>query len=225
MDEFQNIVAEQENTSFLLLFFSLISCSVFAFCLKYIFLKKGNALSNKSTISSILPIISIVTFLVITVVKSSIALSLGLVGALSIVRFRTPIKDPEELVYIFFAIAIGIGFAANQNLLTSVVCVFLMLVIWFYLSKEKKNNHDYNIIIEIEKADSNDYSTIIEKIIKNTFMFPSFIKYEKGLNDYESFIYKCSFTSLEEVNNLKRDIKKEIKANYKLHIFESELLT
>ena len=47
--------------------------------------------------------------LVITVVKSSLALSLGLVGALSIVRFRTPIKEPEDLVYIFISIGIGIG--------------------------------------------------------------------------------------------------------------------
>ena len=44
--------------------------------------------------------------LIITVIKTSIALSLGLVGALSIIRFRTPIKEPEELAYIFIAIAI-----------------------------------------------------------------------------------------------------------------------
>ena len=47
--------------------------------------------------------------LIITVVKTSLALSLGLVGALSIVRFRSAIKDPEELLYLFFSIAIGIG--------------------------------------------------------------------------------------------------------------------
>jgi len=52
--------------------------------------------------------------LIITIIKTSIALSLGLVGALSIVRFRTPIKEPEELLYIFIAIAVGLGLGANQ---------------------------------------------------------------------------------------------------------------
>ena len=49
------------------------------------------------------------TMLIITVVKSSLALSLGLVGALSIVRFRAAIKEPEELAYLFLTIAIGLA--------------------------------------------------------------------------------------------------------------------
>jgi len=56
--------------------------------------------------------------LIISIIKSSIALSLGLVGALSIVRFRTPIKEPEELLYLFVAIAVGLGLGANQIVAT-----------------------------------------------------------------------------------------------------------
>lgn len=65
--------------------------------------------------------------LIITIIKSSIALSLGLVGALSIVRFRTPIKEPEELLYLFVAIAIGLGLGANQ--LVPTVIGFLTIVL------------------------------------------------------------------------------------------------
>ena len=53
--------------------------------------------------------------LIIFVVKSSLALSLGLVGALSIVRFRSAIKEPEELTFLFLNIALGIGFGANAR--------------------------------------------------------------------------------------------------------------
>ena len=63
----------------------------------------------------VLPVICLTTLLVISVVKSSLALSLGLVGALSIVRFRTPIKEPEELAYIFLSIAIGLALGADQG--------------------------------------------------------------------------------------------------------------
>tara|TARA_B100000959_G_scaffold272031_1_gene320892 strand:+ start:91 stop:627 length:537 start_codon:yes stop_codon:yes gene_type:complete len=55
-----------------------------------------------------------VTIGVIAVVKSSLALSLGLVGALSIVRFRAAIKDPEELVYLFLCIGIGLALGATD---------------------------------------------------------------------------------------------------------------
>ena len=66
-----------------------------------------------------------IAMLIIAVVKSSLALSLGLVGALSIVRFRAAIKEPEELAYLFLTIAIGLGFGADQRLTT--VAAFLVI--------------------------------------------------------------------------------------------------
>jgi uncharacterized membrane protein YhiD involved in acid resistance len=75
-----------------------------------------------------------VTVLIIIVVKSSLALSLGLVGALSIVRFRAAIKSPEELVYLFFCIGIGVALGAEQRLLALVamivVSAFIVLRHW-----------------------------------------------------------------------------------------------
>lgn len=78
----------------------------------------GQSLSNRSRFAPILPMLTLITLLVISVVKSSLALSLGLVSALSIVRFRTAIKDPEELIYLFFAIAIGLGLGTYQRIPT-----------------------------------------------------------------------------------------------------------
>ena len=67
----------------------------------------------------------------ITVVKFSFALSLGLVGALSIVRFRAAIRDPEELVYLFLIIGIGISSGANQYLVTIFLTVASAIIIFF----------------------------------------------------------------------------------------------
>jgi hypothetical protein len=58
-----------------------------------------------------------------------VALSLGLVGALSIVRFRTAVKEPEELAYLFFAIGIGIGLGDNQRLITLVAFGVAILIL------------------------------------------------------------------------------------------------
>ena len=62
-----------------------------------------------------LPLMAMTTVRIISVVKSSLALSLGLVGALSIVRFRTAIKEPEELLQLFMAIGVGLGLGADQR--------------------------------------------------------------------------------------------------------------
>ncbi len=74
--------------------------------------------SNRQEVRQAIPFILLTTILIISIVKSSLALSLGLVGALSIVRFRTPLKEPEELAYIFLALAIGLALGANQIVAT-----------------------------------------------------------------------------------------------------------
>ena len=71
---------------------------------------------------------------------AKIALSLGLVGALSIVRFRTPIKEPEELAYLFICIAAGFGYGANQTIPTTVAVIVILLLV--YLVKIKKVRTD-----------------------------------------------------------------------------------
>lgn len=97
--------------------------------LSVIYLYTGNALSNKKRLAAIFPLMSLTTMLIISIIKVSLTLSLGLVGALSIVRFRAAIKDPEELVYIFLAITLGLGFGATQIELTSVFFGVILVVI------------------------------------------------------------------------------------------------
>lgn len=111
---------------------------VLSLLLRWHFRRFGSTLSNRSEFNLVFPFVLLTTVLVITVVKSSLALSLGLVGALSIVRFRTPIKEPEELAYLFIAIAMGLGLGANQTLATVVSAVVIlgtMAVIGVYQHK------------------------------------------------------------------------------------------
>jgi len=103
----------------------------------------GSTLSNREEFSHVCPFILLTTILIITVVKSSLALSLGLVGALSIVRFRTPIKEPEELAYLFIAIAMGLGLGADQRMATLVAGPLILIVMavfkWTKKESKKKN--------------------------------------------------------------------------------------
>jgi hypothetical protein len=90
------------------------------------YMRFAPVLSNKRKFARVFVFVAATTMLVIAVVQSSLALSLGLVGALSIIRFRTPIKEPEELAYLFLSIGLGLGLGANQRLVTVLVfCVIL----------------------------------------------------------------------------------------------------
>jgi hypothetical protein len=82
------------------------------------FVRCAHTLSNRRRFARMFVLVGPTTLLVLAAVQSSLALSLGLVGALSIIRFRTPIKEPEELAYLFVSLATGIGLGSGQRVLT-----------------------------------------------------------------------------------------------------------
>lgn len=138
-----------------------------ALILAFIYTRYGKSLSNRKEFSSNFVLLSMTTMLIITIVKSSLALSLGLVGALSIVRFRTAIKEPEELGYLFLSIALGLGLGANQILITLIGFVILLVFIVLrdkFSSINKESN--MNLVISFDKSDNIDINKLIELLDK-----------------------------------------------------------
>lgn len=111
------------------LLLNLLLGAMSAYTLSWHYVRFGRTNSNRAELAQVFPVIAMTVVLIITVVKSSLALSLGLVGALSIVRFRTPIKEPEELGYLFIAIAIGLGFGADQRYPTVIAVTVILLIL------------------------------------------------------------------------------------------------
>jgi hypothetical protein len=124
----------------------------------------GTTFSNRAKLAWILPAVALPTVLVISVVKASLALSLGLVGALSIVRFRTPVKEPEELTYIFLAIAVGLGLGADQRLVT-VAAILLILIILTLRALFAGGSKYPNLYMNIQLATLAAKETILTKIL------------------------------------------------------------
>jgi len=135
---------------------------ILSIVLSHIYVKYGQSLSNRRQFASLFVIITMTTMLVITVVKSSLALSLGLVGALSIVRFRTAIKEPEELCYLFLSIGIGLGLGAGQLVLTLVAFPIFVAVI---VTKGRFNikAQNQNLFLSVA-SDSQQHASLSEII-------------------------------------------------------------
>jgi uncharacterized membrane protein YhiD involved in acid resistance len=144
---------------------TLISATVLGFVLSWHYNKFFPYVSKSQGMGRTLVAIAIVTTIVISVVKSSLALSLGLVGALSIVRFRTPIKEPYELTYIFSSIAIGLGLGANQLAITF-VGIFVLLIAMTIMSKGKSNVNDNVFFIYLTVKDGHTSEQIIKEVKK-----------------------------------------------------------
>lgn len=109
---------------------NLLLAAAVSYLLFLVYVHCGRSLSNRSDFGKNFVLIATTTMLIISIVKSSLALSLGLVGALSIVRFRAAIKEPEELSYLFLAVAIGLGFGANQGLITMLAFGVIVILLW-----------------------------------------------------------------------------------------------
>ena len=168
--------------------FNFIMCVLMSFIARLFYIKYSTSLTGKHHIGTVIPILSTIVFLVILIVKSSLALSLGLVGALSIVRFRTPIKEPEELVYLFLSIAIGLGYAAGYSFLTTIITLAILGMIFLWLSNRKiDNKNEYNLILSWENESIN-FEKITDEIMEISSSL-KLIRFNKGpLNKTASFM-------------------------------------
>jgi hypothetical protein len=130
LDLAQEFFASQAGGADLFTFVvNLALAAVMSFILGRVYIHWGSSLSNRRRFAANFMLMTITTTFIILVVRSSVALSLGLVGALSIVRFRTAVKEPEELAYLFFAIGLGIGLGDNQRLITTLALAAGIVII------------------------------------------------------------------------------------------------
>jgi len=147
------LITESVNISVTDFLLNAVVVIVLSVLLAFTYRKCGQSMSNRKGFAANFVLLAFTTMLIITIVKSSLALSLGLVGALSIVRFRAAIKEPEELAYLFIAIAIGLGLGANQTLIVLVAFAVLLLILWvrFWVSPKQKTQ---NLYLSISATDA-----------------------------------------------------------------------
>lgn len=97
--------------------------------------------------------LTMITTVVILAVTSNVVLSLGMVGALSIVRFRAAIKDPLDIAFLFWAIAVGIVLAAGMIPLAVIGSIFIGVVLLVFVNK-KSHLNPYIVVVNCENHDS-----------------------------------------------------------------------
>jgi uncharacterized membrane protein YhiD involved in acid resistance len=208
------LATQSPNISILSFVINLILAVILGYVLSKVYIKYGESLSNRKMFSKNFILITATTMIIITIVKSSLALSLGLVGALSIVRFRAAIKEPEELAYLFISIAIGLGFGADQTLITIIGFFMLIAIIALKNMKEKKEVNQ-NLVLTITSG--NPRKLGLDEIIDVLKQYCSVVNFKRL--DEKKEILEATF--LVEFENFEKFNKGKIKLqemNESIHI-------
>lgn len=180
---------------------------ILSYIIGLVYSKYGNSLSNRKKLLQTFVLISVTVMLVISIVKSSLALSLGLVGALSIVRFRTAIKEPEELVYFFVAIALGLGMGANQRLVTLVGAIIIILYIVIQNMNTVRNVVQQNLIVTISNTSETglDENKILEML--NKYSSKIDLRRLDAANNSTELSLNIEFNNFDSIIKAKNDLK------------------
>lgn len=168
---------------------------VLSIILEFTYIKCARTISNRKQFAGVFLLIAFTTMLIISIVKSSLALSLGLVGALSIVRFRAAIKEPEELAYLFFAIAIGLGLGANQTIIVLVAFAIAMVILWVRHFLKYKKLPTQNLYLNFSAKAGQASLDDVLKVVKEVFGKYYLKRYdENGQSIEASFVVDTSKT-------------------------------
>lgn len=170
--------------------------------ISYMISHRGTIYSKKFNAS--LVILTVLTGMVMTVIGNNIALSLGMVGALSIVRFRTAIKDSRDTVYIFWAIVIGICCGVGDYLVASIGSGVTFVVI-LILGCIKSDNR----MLLIVRADLSKQMMIKSQVYK-LFSGKAILRVENTTPDTVELIYELTQKMVKKAEKTEPDIAESI---------------
>ncbi len=185
---------------------NLVLAAVLGWLLSRFYVRYSRALSNRRAFAGNFVLLTTTTMLIISVVKSSLALSLGLVGALSIVRFRAAIKEPEELAYLFLAIAIGLGLGADQRLITLVAFAGILAIVAVKEALSKPEDHP-NLYLTV--TSHNPRKLALDEIVRILEAGATEVDLKRFDEDGEALeaSFVVDFESFEALNRVKAELQ------------------
>ena len=191
---------------------NLVITAILSYFLSLIYTRYGTSLSNRKLFAQNFVILSLTTMIIITIIKSSLALSLGLVGALSIIRFRSAIKEPEELTYVFICICIGLGMGASQWIITSLGFAFVAaIIVSRRVSTKAATNHNLHLTVSSDNSNGISLEKIVTALNQNSAAIDL-----KRVDENDQVLeasFLVEFTDFNQLNSAKsslRDLGKDV---------------
>lgn len=194
-----NLIKDQSTLSWEQIAANILVSGILGFLIfiSYMISHRGTIYSKKFNVS--LVVLTVLTSMVMTVIGNNVALSLGMVGALSIVRFRTAIKDSRDTVYIFWTIIVGICCGVGDFIVAGIGSAFVFIL--FLILGAIKNNNRMLVIIRGNRTKE----TQIQAIMYKFFGAKAVLRVKNSTTESIEFIYEMTakmLTLAERKNNI-----------------------
>ncbi len=162
------LIENNTNMSIEEIVIGLIMSVILAFFIYFVYKKTYTGVMYSKNFNVTVLLVTIITTMVMMIIGSNLALSLGMVGALSIIRFRTAVKDTKDSAYIFWGIAVGIACGAGIYTIAILGSIFIAIIL-FFINKGVLDDYTYLVIIHGDSSlDVDEVSLIVDKNCKKT---------------------------------------------------------
>ena len=168
MNAFNSLWSSQTITpsSWLTILFSLVLAFGVGLFIAWIYRRnyRGVMYSNNFTLTLVL--MTLITCPVVMCIRESIALSMGMVGALSIVRFRTAVKDPLDTAYMFWAITMGILLGSNAYIIAIVALLGISIILLVLSYVRLRNPNGYLLVLHYDEFAQTDIENELKRSVR-----------------------------------------------------------
>ena len=194
-----NLIKDQSTLSWEQIAANILVSGILGFLIfiSYMISHRGTIYSKKFNVS--LVVLTVLTSMVMTVIGNNVALSLGMVGALSIVRFRTAIKDSRDTVYIFWTIIVGICCGVGDFIVAGIGSAFVFIL--FLILGAIKNNNRMLVIIRGNRTKEAQIQAVMYKF----FGAKAMLRVKNSTTESIEFIYEITaklLSQAERKNNI-----------------------
>ena len=194
-----NLIKDQQTLSWEQIAANILVSGILGFLIfiSYMISHRGTIYSKKFNVS--LVVLTVLTSMVMTVIGNNVALSLGMVGALSIVRFRTAIKDSRDTVYIFWTIIVGICCGVGDFIVAGIGSAFVFIILLIFGAI--KNNNRMLVIIRGNRTKEAQIQAVMYKF----FGAKAVLRVKNSTTESIEFIYEITaklLSQAERKNNI-----------------------
>jgi len=170
--------------------FNLITTTVLALYLYFIYRRSFSGVIYSQSFNITLVMVCIITAIVMMTIGSNMALSLGLVGSLSIIRFRTAIKEPRDIAFLFWAIAIGLAAGTGEYLIAIAGSIIISLLLLLF-NRVIYNNYSYLLVLKGSEIELDSVSNILKE-----YKIPNKFRLKTTRNTFEEATYEITLKSI-----------------------------
>lgn len=198
MNQIQQLMETRTSLPYPLHVFAinLLLSAVLSFLLGRVYILLGRSLSNRREFANNFIMMTMTTMVVIAIIQTSLVLSLGLVGALSIVRYRAAIKEPEELSYLFLAIALGLGMGADQRIITLIGFAAVVAVLWIVsLTRRGEDSRSLHLTVS---GGAGATLEAVSAAVKEHAAAVNLVRFEEDADSRE-FAFGVEFTGADQL--------------------------